>query len=196
MEYQASIIDLIRKRKSCRTFIKKEIEPGEVQKLNAFISDINSAIDIKARFMLVKRNITENNKPEKLGTYGFISGADSFIIGIISKEEKKVEFFGYNFEKIVLFATDLGLGTCWLGGFFKRSDFEKKPITIFQHKLRVLMKCYTIRELVLDEINFTIKFKKTHKINGLKMEDSKEYSGKYEVIGAENPSKIILKLII
>ncbi len=126
MEYQASIIDLIRKRKSCRTFIKKEIEPGEVQKLDAFISDINSAIDIKARFMLVKRNITENNKPEKLGTYGFISGADSFIIGIISKEEKKVEFFGYNFEKIVLFATDLGLGTCWLGGFFKRSDFEKK----------------------------------------------------------------------
>jgi hypothetical protein len=78
----------------------------------------------------------------------------------------------------------------------KRSDFEKKPITTFQHKLRVLMKCYTIRELVLDEINFTIKFKKTHKINGLKMEDSKEYSGKYEVIGAENPSKIILKLII
>jgi hypothetical protein len=78
----------------------------------------------------------------------------------------------------------------------KRSDFEKKPITIFQHKLRVLMKCYTIRELVLDEINFTIKFKKSHKINGLKMEDSKEYTGRYEVVDADSPSKIVLKLII
>ncbi len=125
MEYQASIIDLIRRRKSCRTFIKKGIEPGEVQKLEAFISDINAAINVKARFMLVKRNITENNKPEKLGTYGFISGADSFIVSIINKEEKKVEILGYNFEKIVLFATDLGLGTCWLGGSFTRGTFSR-----------------------------------------------------------------------
>ena len=78
----------------------------------------------------------------------------------------------------------------------KRSDFEKKPITIFQHKLRVLMKCYTIRELILDEINFTVKFKKSHKINGLKMEDPKEYVGRYEVADADNPSKVVLKLII
>jgi hypothetical protein len=78
----------------------------------------------------------------------------------------------------------------------KRSDFEKKPITIFQHKLRILMKCYTIRELILDEINFTVKFKKSHKINGLKMEDPKEYVGRYEVVDADNPSKVVLKLII
>jgi len=78
----------------------------------------------------------------------------------------------------------------------KRSDFEKKPITIFQHKLRVLMKCYTIRELVLDEVNFTIRFKKSHKINGLKMEDPKEYTGTYEIAEAENISELTLKLMI
>lgn len=78
----------------------------------------------------------------------------------------------------------------------KKSDFEKKPITMFQHKLRILMKCYTIRELVLDEINFTITFKKSHKINGLKMEDPKEYIGTYEVAESETPTEIILKLMI
>lgn len=78
----------------------------------------------------------------------------------------------------------------------KRREFEKKPITTFQHKLRVLMKCYTIRELVLDEINFTVKFKKSHKINGLKMEDPKEYVGRYELSDSETPSELILKLII
>jgi len=78
----------------------------------------------------------------------------------------------------------------------KRRDFEKKPITIFQHKLRVLMKCYTIKDLILDEINFTITFKKNHKINGLKMQDPKQYTGKYEVLNSEVPGEIILKLMI
>ena len=126
MEFQKSVTDVIRERKSCRTFLKKEIEPDNVRKLEAFISDTNSSIDIKARFLLATRKIEDNNKTEKLGTYGFISGAKSFIVGILDKEEKKAEYFGYNFEKIVLFATDLGLGTCWLAGTFSRSDLEKK----------------------------------------------------------------------
>jgi len=33
--------------------------------------------------------------------------------------------FGYLFEKIVLFATDLGLQTCWLGGTFNKGNFEQ-----------------------------------------------------------------------
>ena len=33
---------------------------------------------------------------------------------------------GYCFEKIILVATDLGLGTCWLGGTFKRASFANK----------------------------------------------------------------------
>ena len=106
--------------------MKKDIEPGKVKKLEEFISDINSSIEIKARFMLAAREIKDNKKTEKLGTYGIISGAESFIVGIMDRQEKKVEAFGFNFEKIVLFATDLGLATCWLAGTFSRSDFAKK----------------------------------------------------------------------
>ncbi|MHB1377051.1 MAG: nitroreductase family protein [Candidatus Humimicrobiaceae bacterium] len=151
MEYQKSIIDLIKKRKSCRSFSEKEIESDEVQKLDVFISDINSTIDIKARFLLIKHGITKSKKVERLGTYGFISGARSFIVGIIDRNEKRVEAFGYHFEKIVLYATDLGLATCWLGGSFNRSDFEQKvnllsnefipivsPVGYARNKLRVM----------------------------------------------------------
>lgn len=35
------------------------------------------------------------------------------------------ESLGYVFEKIVLYITSLGLGTCWLGGSFNKADFEK-----------------------------------------------------------------------
>ncbi|MHB1276002.1 MAG: nitroreductase family protein [Candidatus Humimicrobiaceae bacterium] len=126
MEYQKSVIDLIKERRSCRSFIEKEIEPDKVQKIDSFITNMNSAIDIKTRFLLVKRGVKESNKAERLGTYGFISGASSFIVGVIDRDEKKVEAFGHYFEKIILYATDIGLGTCWLGGSFSRSDFEQK----------------------------------------------------------------------
>lgn len=34
-----------------------------------------------------------------------------------------MEALGYSFEKLILYATSLGLGTCWLGGTFNRSGF-------------------------------------------------------------------------
>lgn len=32
--------------------------------------------------------------------------------------------FGYNFEKLILFATQLGFGTCWLGGTYHTAEAE------------------------------------------------------------------------
>ena len=62
----------------------------------------------------------------------------------------------------------------------KRKAFRRRKLTILQHKLRVLMKCYTVVDFELFEDD-TFTFKKTHKINGLKMDDPKEHSGSYEV---------------
>jgi hypothetical protein len=61
-----------------------------------------------------------------LGTYGLIKGARGFIVGAMSPHEKNLEDYGYVLEQIILFATDLGLGTCWLGGNFTKSSFSKK----------------------------------------------------------------------
>ena len=61
-----------------------------------------------------------------LGTYGFIKGATGFIVGAMSNGAKSLEDFGYLMERIILFATDVGLGTCWLGGTFNKSGFAKK----------------------------------------------------------------------
>ena len=37
-----------------------------------------------------------------------------------------LEDFGYLMEEVILFATELGLGTCWLGGTITRSSFARK----------------------------------------------------------------------
>ncbi len=78
----------------------------------------------------------------------------------------------------------------------KRRDFERKPIGVFQHKLRVFLKCYTIRDMLLDEINCTVSFKKSHRVSGIKVLDPKEYTIYYETEEAENPHEIYLKITI
>ena len=35
------------------------------------------------------------------------------------------EAYGYSFEKLVLYAWSLGIGTTWIGGTMKRELFEK-----------------------------------------------------------------------
>lgn len=58
----------------------------------------------------------------KIGSYGFIKGAPAFIVGAIGKGPFANEDYGYCLEGVILRATELGLGTCWLGGTFSRGQ--------------------------------------------------------------------------
>ncbi|WP_455465255.1 nitroreductase family protein, partial [Candidatus Hodarchaeum mangrovi] len=59
----------------------------------------------------------------KLGTYGFIQGAHTFLIGIMTQMDFDHEHLGYTFENLILYSTYIGLGSCWLGGTFHRASF-------------------------------------------------------------------------
>lgn len=77
-----------------------------------------------------------------------------------------------------------------------KKDFIRKPHTFFQRKLRGFLKCYTIRDIMIDDVNSIVIFKKSHKISGIKMEDPKEYTVTYEVLESEDPKEVIIKLTI
>lgn len=123
MKFKKSVIDNIKTRVSTRTFDERAIQGETLKKFEAHLDQINLSTKINARFILAQ-GIGSGEK--KLGTYGVISGAHTYIIGLIDKTEKDAASFGYHFEQIVLAANDLGLHTCWLGGTFKKSDFEAK----------------------------------------------------------------------
>jgi len=125
MELQKPYIQIINKRISCRSFDKKKNDDPAMNKLENYMEAINGEAKSKLRFLLTKKQGENSNTPEKLGTYGVITGAVHYIIGVTDKAEKDEVEFGYLFEKIVLYATSLGLGTCWLGGTFKRNDFTQ-----------------------------------------------------------------------
>jgi hypothetical protein len=133
MEFRKSVTELIRIRKSCRTYDGRPIEDTTLPELAHFITKINEEAKIGGRFLLVNNTDADGKSVSRLGTYGFISGARSFIVGILENEEKGALEFGYLFEKIVLFATDLGLQTCWLGGTFNKSDFRQN-VSMFENE--------------------------------------------------------------
>jgi len=56
----------------------------------------------------------------KIGTYGLISKVPAFLVGAVAKGRGALEDFGYSMEGLVLKATELGLGSCWIGGIFGR----------------------------------------------------------------------------
>ena len=73
-------------------------------------------------------------------------------------------------------------------------SFYKKIKTVLQHKLRVVLRCYTIRELNLADDN-TFTFKKTIKKFGVKLDSDKKLSGNYEIIELDDQDKEILLIV-
>ena len=57
------------------------------------------------------------------------------------------------------------------------------------------MKCYTVVDFDLDDETQEFTFKKTHRINGIKLNDSKEYSGRFEIKDIDDEN-VNLRLII
>ena len=126
MEYKESIISLIKERTSTRTYDVKVLEKEHLDELNSYLDKLNQENRNKFRFKIVSNLGTGKEESKKLGTYGFIQGANTYIIGIMGKDNNDAFEFGYVFEKIILFATDLGIQTCWLGGKMKLA--KKKTI--------------------------------------------------------------------
>ena len=127
MDISTTITDLIRKRYSCRSYEKKIIQAELREMLQEFCSKHSvGPLGGTARFELIAGSENDLQALKGLGTYGFISGATGFIVGAISNSGEHLEDFGYLLEKIILYATGLGLGTCWLGGTFTKSSFAKK----------------------------------------------------------------------
>jgi hypothetical protein len=122
-----SPIETIQKRVSCRTFGGKPIDGEAMEKLREFLrSNTRGPFGNALRFELIDLTETERAELKSLGTYGVIKGAGLYIAGAVSKGPRAMEDFGFGMERNLLFATALGLGTCWLGGTLNRAGFARK----------------------------------------------------------------------
>ncbi len=126
-ELTIPVTETIQKRFSCRKYIEKPIAADERRALQEYAESLHSApFGTRLRFRLIAATEQDNQALNGLGTYGGIQGARGFIVGAVKDAKLALEDYGYAMEQIVLFATHLGLGTCWLGGNFTKSSFAKK----------------------------------------------------------------------
>lgn len=123
----SSMVESIKIRTSSRNYEERTIEPEKRRQIENYLSSNEKGpFGSTLRFQLFDFAEEGQEQTEKLGTYGVIKGARLFIVGSVIEADKAMEDYGYCMEKNILMATSLGLGTCWLGGTFKRSSFAKK----------------------------------------------------------------------
>jgi nitroreductase len=147
LQFNAPITEIIRQRFSCRSYLREPINLQKREQLGAFIDALppgpfdtvraastpvrdgklrTTPFGTRPRFDLAAATETEGKALRGLGTYGFIKNPPAFILGAMIPSDYDLEDYGYLMESIILYATSLDLGTCWLGGTFTKSSFAKK----------------------------------------------------------------------
>ncbi len=122
-----STVETIRKRVSCRSFDGRPLDVRKKERLRAFFREnTRGPFGNPLRFELIDLTEAERAELKSLGTYGVVKGAFLYIAGAVKKAARALEDYGYGMERNILYATALGLGTCWLGGTLNRAGFARK----------------------------------------------------------------------
>ncbi len=121
------MIEAMKKRVSVRSYADRPVEQGVKEKIRGLLVAHNTGpFGNRVRLDLIDLSDVEQVETRQLGTYGFIRGARLYIAGVVSQTPGAMQDFGYCLEQVIIKSTHLGLGTCWLGGTFKRASFAKR----------------------------------------------------------------------
>ena len=112
--------ETIQKRHSVRTYDAKPLSEQDLEKLTAYAKMLQNPFGIPVKVQLLE---TGDASTKKLGTYGVIKGTKTFLGVTVPKGALSLEAVGYSFEQLILYATHLGIGTCWLAATFDRKAF-------------------------------------------------------------------------
>ena len=113
-----TMTEAIRSRRSVRTFSGEPLRAEDKQKITAFAEAAENPYGLPITWLLLDTKETGLSSP-------VIVGEDTFIAGKMRREPHAEEAFGYSFERVVLFAEAMGVGTTWIAGTMDRSAFER-----------------------------------------------------------------------
>ena len=112
------MMELVRTRRSVRTFDGQPLKAEDEEKLLAYMQAIPNPYGIPVRFVLLDAKEHGLSSP-------VIVGESRYVAAKVDRVPHGEEAVGYSFEKLVLYAWSMGIGTTWIGGTMKRSLFER-----------------------------------------------------------------------
>ena len=114
----SELLSIIKGRKSVRSFDGKPLSLTDREKLEQYAAKITNPFGIPVSFVFLDSDAYGLSSPVLLGEKLYVAGK-------VEKKPYADAAFGFSFEKLVLYAWSLGIGTTWIGGTMKREDFEK-----------------------------------------------------------------------
>lgn len=114
--------ETIKRRVSTRSYEEKSLTKKDKRKLIDFNASLTNPFGVDVKVQYISKD--KGAEDVQLGTYGTIRGAKDFLAITVKDQPYAMEAVGYQFENLVLYATDMGLGTVWLAGTFNRKDFK------------------------------------------------------------------------
>lgn len=131
----------IEMRCSRRTYIDKPIDNEKVRILEKLIEDVNKEGNLHLQLVLNDGNAFQGIRK----SYGLFTGVQNYIALVGNDDKFFREKIGYYGEQVVLEATRLGLGTCWVGG-----SFDKKSCNCSVEKGEVLIAVIAIGNIPVE----------------------------------------------
>ena len=120
-------LDVINRRISVRSYSDRAIEETLRDELDKVCSNPGyGPFGAAVRLKMLDMDPLEKADLKTLGTYGVIKGARLYILAAVEEGPGALDDTGYLLEKVILRAAAAGLGTCWLGGTFRRAAFASR----------------------------------------------------------------------
>ena len=113
-----NVFDLIRTRRSVRTYGGAPLKPEHRAALAAYMAAIPTPWGITPEFRLLEAAEHGLKSP-------VVAGESLYFAAKLPRQAHAEEAYGYAFEKLVLYAWSLGVGTVWLGGTLNREAFQE-----------------------------------------------------------------------
>lgn len=116
--WDMDLFEAIRGRRSVRTFDGRNLSKEDERAIMDYAANQDNPYGIQIEWRLLDARKEGLSSPVIVGTVTYIAGK-------MRRVPHAEEAFGYEFEKIVLFAQSLGVGTTWIAGTMNRQAFEK-----------------------------------------------------------------------
>ena len=110
--------EMIKQRKSVRTFDGKALSDEDRNNLENYINSLSNPFDVPIYFRLLDAKEHQLSSP-------VIVGEHTYLAAKVKREGNFEIAFGYSFEKACLYAESLGIGTVMLAASLSRGAFEK-----------------------------------------------------------------------
>ena len=114
----SELLEIIKGRKSVRSFDEQPLSAEDRSRLERYMETIVNPFGVPVRFVLLDAKENGLSSP-------VLTGESLYVAGKVRKGEYADVAFGFSFEKLVLYAWSLGIGTTWIGGTMKRELFER-----------------------------------------------------------------------